>query len=208
MTGVPYIASSSIFGFSSPLGNVQLIEKSSVLMADSFPLSVLATITVPSALRVGPAQPCGLFCLTQPAAASMARARNARTGSGWVRAIRRMLFSLSAAPTERDPVWAGARLSGRTCLPRGRLGYGIQAAGVEGVTAEEAPQGEEAAFQHTVALHGLVAVVRAGGLEATGRRAGRRDGPLVPADEGEGRTLHDGDSCAGASPPRIPARTN
>src|SRR3990172_5955732 len=118
----------------------------------------------------------------------MARASNARTASGWVRAIRRMLSSL-AAPTDRARVWAGARLSGRACLPRGRSGYGVQATGVKGVTAEEAPQREEAAFQHTMPLHGLVAVVRAGGLEATGRRAGGRDGPLVPADEGQGRTL-------------------
>src|SRR3990170_1630165 len=174
MTGVPYIASSSIFGFSSPLGNVQLIEKSSVLRADSFPLSVLATRTVPSRLGTGPAQPCGLFCLTQPAAASIANARNARTASGWVRAIRRMLFSFSAAPMERGPVWAGARLPGRAYLPRGRSGYGVQAAGVEGVTAEEAPQREETAFQHTVTLYRLVAVVRAGGLEATGRGTGGR----------------------------------
>src|SRR3990170_3172894 len=76
------------------------------------------------------------------------------------------------------------------------------------MAAEEAPQGEEAALQHAVPLHGFVAVVRAGGLEATGRRTGGRDGPLVPADKGQGRTLHDSDSCAGAPPLRMPARSN
>src|SRR3989304_5868353 len=80
MTAVPYIASSFISGFSSPLGNVQTREKSSVLRADSSPLSVLARRRSPS--TTGPAQPWGLFCLTQPAAASMARASNARTGGG------------------------------------------------------------------------------------------------------------------------------
>src|SRR3989304_4465234 len=131
MTGVPYIASRSISGSSSPLGNVQTREKSSVLRADSFPLSVLATRTVPSALGTGPAQPLGLSVPTQPAAPSIANARNARAASGWVRAIRR-IFSSLAAPTERDPVWAGARLSGRACREAGTSRDGGEAAGGEG----------------------------------------------------------------------------
>jgi len=89
-------------------------------------------------------------------------------------------------------------------------GYGIVAAGVERVAAEKAPQGEEAAFEQPVSLHRLVAVVGTRRLEATRGWARRRDRPLVPADERQGRALQGSFSPpdASGSLARMPARAN
>src|ERR1041384_2780647 len=77
-----------------------------------------------------------------------------------------------------------ARRKGRSIVGgecRG-LRYGVEAAPVEGMTAQDPPRAEPAAAQYPVAADRFQCVLRAARREAAPRRHRRREHPLVAAD--------------------------